>query len=101
SVPENIDKLSIQYEVAFKKHTGTYKPQIGLLFVKGTTVGREAGSNKIKSLLTKGQTNNYYQDGGDIVYHIGTDISKVKDTITTSFVPLELGATYHVYFFLL
>lgn len=96
----SVDELSIGYEAEITKQVGTLKPQIGLLFVKGNQVSREIGIQKIQSLLAAAKTDDYYQDGTDVVYLVGNDMSKIQDIVTTSSVPLGLGETYHVYFFL-
>lgn len=96
----NIDTLSIYYEAEITKEEGTSDPQIGLLYVQGAEVDSKAGSQKIDNLLQKDPIDNYYANMGDLVYLIGNDKTKLKQKVTTSSIPLKLGVSYHVYFFL-
>lgn len=99
---EPTDLLSIAYTTKIVKQLGTFKPKVGLLFVKGAKV---ADSKMVEEVLKKAPIDKYYKDGEDIAYLIGSiaenHTGEVQDkTDATSRIHLELGATYNVSFFL-
>ncbi|OJW67183.1 MAG: hypothetical protein BGO68_01295 [Candidatus Amoebophilus sp. 36-38] len=102
--PDDIHQMSFSFTGNIKKQVATYKPQVGfILSVKTLDIDRD--ETLIKNLLTVPPTDGYYQLGQNVAFFNPTNTPEdftgdIKYEPTIPQIPVELGQTYHIYFFL-